>query len=85
LPVAHGLTNIYISHRQIEHMKAHRDESSFIVLLFGFDGELRDEWEYLDLEQLLRDFELLPIKFNLKPRLLADATKRRLCRPLGQA
>ena len=60
------LTNIYVSQQQIDHMKENPDASSFIVLLFGLDGELQDEWTF-SVDELLRYFEFLPIKFKLKP------------------
>jgi Domain of unknown function (DUF3883) len=60
------LTNIYVSQQQIDYMKAKPDASSFIVLLFGSDGEPQDEWTF-SIDELLRDFEFLPIKFKLKP------------------
>jgi hypothetical protein len=60
------LTNIYISQQQIGHMKANPEASSFVVLLFGWDGKLRDEWTF-SVEQLSHCFEMQPIKFKLRP------------------
>jgi Domain of unknown function (DUF3883) len=60
------LTNIYVSQQQIDHMKANRDASKLIILLFGSDGEKQKELEF-SVDDLLDNFEFLPIKFKLKP------------------
>lgn len=59
--------NVYISSNQIDYFEQHPDTSTFVFVNFDSQNKAREPFVELTLEQLRQSYEIIPIKFKLRP------------------
>lgn len=61
-------SNVYISANQVEYFEQHPTSSTFVFVNFDLQNKVKKPIVELTLEQLLQNYELIPLKFKLWKR-----------------